>query len=59
MAYIITTEVKHLSPGRKFRIKGQKTECEFIEDTGLTYTYKRGKKVIESDYYNMMVDAIY
>ena len=59
MAYILTTEVKHLTPGTKFKIKGQKTECEFLEDDGLTYKFKRGKKIIESDWYNMIVDAIY
>ena len=57
--YIITTEAMHLSPGRKFRIHGQKTVCEFIEDNGLTYKFKRGKQIIESDEYAMLVDAIY
>lgn len=56
---IITTEVKNLKPKRKFRIKGKKTVCEFLEDNGLTYKYKKGKNIIESDWYNMIVDAIY
>lgn len=60
MANIVTTEIKHLSPGKEFTFRNRKTVFTFLEDNGLTYKYQnKNGQVFEDDYYNRIVDAKY